>query len=468
MRDAVFGITRIDSYPQQMARVIAIPGAWAAHLRLRQGRDSRDQREQLVIRAGNRRAVAEVLFTDEGRVLASDALRDALCLPKGALSVKAQGGELQIGPFVALYALPSRRTGKPFGELTAVFQDMMQLAEQEGVALYAFGPGDANWTEGVVSAYVYRPDRKLWVRSRRPLPDLVLPKILAPPPGYRDQVRRDLANISAKARYGPFSAATGSKWDVHQTLLADREASRLLPQTQVVRGREDIESLLTRYGAVFVKPAIGTQGQAVHRLALERSQRVRVQRAGNGSTVTKTYSLSGAQWPEFVKQTFCGKRRFLVQQALDLLRVHGVRPADFRWLVQKDGRNQWGVTARVARIGGPGAVTTNLHTGGDAVLAESLLQQAGWSQEAREQVVRELDAGALAIARALEAKAGRLGELGIDFAVTNDRRVFLIEINPRPGRQMLKLTAPATRELSLRRNLEYAKYTTGYGAELSN
>ncbi|HEU4965392.1 MAG TPA: YheC/YheD family protein, partial [Bacilli bacterium] len=98
---------------------------------------------------------------------------------------------------------------------------------------------------------------------------------------------------------------------------------------------------------------------------------------------------------------------------------------------------------------------------------EAFLHDNGYAAAAeREALLQEMDTAALRIAERLEAKAGRIGELGIDFGLTKQGRFFLIEVNPRPGRQMLKETAPDVRALSLRRNLEYAKFTTGYEYQL--
>ncbi|ASS75548.1 hypothetical protein CIG75_11495 [Tumebacillus algifaecis] len=456
MNGTALGICKITSWPNSTESVVTLPGAWQLHLA------AVDHHDRVTLRAGNRKATAQVVYTDEQEVQMTQSLREQLCLPFGSIAVKAQNGELCFGPFLGLYALPSKKTGKPFGELTSLFQDMMVLAAQAGIGLYVFLPGEINWRAGIATCYVYKQREKHWVRTKRPLPDLVMPKIMGQPPRWRDRMRQDLLQIEKLVPYGHFSKATGHKWDVHRTLEASETTRGYLPETRLVHRTEDIEDLLTRHPIVYVKPSYGTQGKSIYRLTLQK-RGVRVQYSLRGRTMNRYFKRSGTNWRVFVQKRFCAKRSYLVQQGIDLLADRGIRPVDFRWLVQKDGRNNWGITARVARIGGSGSITTNLHTGGSAVLAEDLLRQNGFRDESvRRALLQRIDTAALQICRTLEAQAGRIGELGIDFAVTMPGEVYLIEVNPRPGRQMLKQTSTQVRALSLMRNLEYAKYTTGF------
>ncbi|TCP58936.1 YheC/D-like protein [Tumebacillus sp. BK434] len=451
------GICEIQNWPGSSELVVTLPGDWGPHL-------ASNRQDQVTLRAGNRKAAAHVVYTDEAEVQMTQALRSELCLPLGKISVKAVNGELRFGPFVGLYALPAKTPGKPFGELTALFQDMMPLAEQAGVSVFVFVPGEINWGDGIVSCYVYKPREKHWVRTKRPLPDLVMPKIMGQPPQWRDLIRRDLLQIAKQVPYGNFSNATGHKWEVHLTLEQNEATRRFLPETILVRTPRDVDDLLERHRIVYLKPSYGTQGKRIYRLSLPgQGQGVRIQYMQNGRTLHRRLQRPGSTWQRFLQQRFCAGRAYLAQQGIDLLADRGVRPVDFRWLMQKDGANVWHVTARIARVGGSGSITTNLHTGGRAVLADDLLQSNGFADAAvRSKLLDSLDEAAHSICRVLEAKAGRIGELGIDFGVTAEGRIYLIEVNPRPGRQMLKQTSPGVRALSLLRNLEYAKYTTGF------
>lgn len=455
----MLGIVSIVKWPESAEPICTLPGEWHDRLRVDGSR-----RDRVLLRAGNRAIYAHAIFTNDEQVQMTDALRLKLLLPLGPICAKAVDGEVQFGPFVGLYALPGKESGKPFGELTAVFQDMTLLAQQEGVNLFVFTPGDADWEKGVTYAHAYKPQQQKWVRTRRPLPDIVLNKVMIITPDWRERIRRDHEAFRERVPYGAISRALGDKWEAHRTLVQHEELHPLLPDTRLIRTPQDVTEMLEQHGAVFVKPALGTQGKGIYRLHME-GERIRVRFTQGGKTFVKQFKSGGTKGPLFIKRKFCARRRFLVQEALDLLKVAGVRPVDFRWLVQKDGRGEWQVTARVARVGTPSAITTNLHTGGDAYLADDLLKQHGYrNANDRRDLLRRMDEGALAIARALDQTSGQQSELGIDFGLTKQGRFYLIEVNPRPGRQMLKQTAPDTRALSLRRNLEYAKYTTGFQA----
>lgn len=457
MAQTALGIYNIAVWPGGEEKLITLPGEWYEQLKLKAPHD------RVTLHAGNRHTEAKAVFTDEEELLLTDSLRQRLKLPLGRISVKAVDGQLHFGPFLGIYALPSKEPGKPFGELTAVFRDMFTLAAEEGVGLYVFIPGEADWREGSVKAYVYKPDQKHWMQTRRPLPDMVLPKIMGTPADWEAKMRHDYAQMARLVPHGMFSKGTGSKWDVHRTLSGDPATRAYLPDTQVVRRPADIEEMLQKHGSVYIKPSYGTQGRSIYKLDRHPRGGLRLHYTSKGQTRVKRVKRGTLKWQSFLQKTFCSRRTFLVQESLDLVCAQGVQPVDFRWLTQKDGRDRWHVTARVARVGHSGSITTNLHTGGQAMLAEEFLRANGYAEEQeRRALLDRLDLAALRISERLEHKAGRIGELGIDFGLTKQGHFYLIEINPRPGRQMLKETAPDVRALSLRRNLEYAKFTTGY------
>ncbi len=456
MSDIVLGTCEITAWRGRDELVVTLPKKWQAYLRTEQGR------EEMVLRAGNRRVTVRVSYQSRQDVQMTVAVRRALLLPLGTVSVRAVEGELHFGPFVGVYALPSDEPGNLFGEMTSLLQDMTKIAALEGVALYVFLPGEIDWKAGVARCYAYKEGKRSWVRTKRPLPDLILPKIMGKPLRWRERIRFDLGQIGQRVPFGTFSMATGHKWEVHRTLMQQDATRRFLPETRLVRSSEDVEELLARHRIVYVKPCYGTQGYSIYRLSLQ-AQHVRIQYTKHKRTLTHQLKRSGEKWRSFLRKRFCGRRSFLVQQGIELLTDRGGGPVDFRWLIQKDGQNRWEITARVARVGNFDAITTNLHTGGRAVHATDLLRQNGFDEEkSLRQVLGKLDEASHLIARQIEEKAGRIGELGIDFGVTKRGDVYMIEINPRPGRQMLKQTSSEVRALSLQRNLEYAKYTTGF------
>nr|WP_236588208.1 YheC/YheD family protein [Tumebacillus amylolyticus] len=363
----------------------------------------------------------------------------------------------------------------------------MPLADELGVSLYVFTPGDARWKEGWVNASIYNRQTKQWQKVKRPLPDLVLPKILGTPPAWREEVLHDTKQFHHLVTHGTFNDATGNKWTVHQQLEKNPAVTRWLPETHRITQPGDVEAMLLRHGSVYIKPAFGTQGMMIYKLDLLKSEdpaqakstpsqttarsverppagnHVLVQHRSKSKSLHRRFHFASPALRTFLKKHFLAKRTFLVQQTLPLLTLRGGRPVDFRWLMQKDGTDTWRVTARVARVGAANRLTTNLHTGGAAVLAETLLQKNGWPDlKSRRRLLQDLDDAALAICQTLETNTGRIGELGLDFGISKLGEVYLIEVNPRPGRQMLLDTSPDLRRLSLLRNLEYAKSTTGY------
>jgi len=64
---------------------------------------------------------------------------------------------------------------------------------------------------------------------------------------------------------------------------------------------------------------------------------------------------------------------------------------------------------------------------------------------------------ALAAAEAAESSFGRFAELGLDFGVEPDGRLWLLEMNSRPGREAFAGFAGGTARTAVERPLLYAR-----------
>jgi glutathione synthase/RimK-type ligase-like ATP-grasp enzyme len=128
-------------------------------------------------------------------------------------------------------------------------------------------------------------------------------------------------------------------------------------------------------------------------------------------------------------------------------------------LVQKNGKGEWEVTGCAGRIGAARSVTSNLHGGGRAIEMEKLLRQRFASDKTIEKIRQTAEKLAMDIVDQLELEYGRLCELALDLAVDPDGHVWLIEINPKPGRNIfLQINDLEAYRTAIIRPLEYAKW----------
>ncbi|SFU76318.1 Glutathione synthase/RimK-type ligase, ATP-grasp superfamily [Alicyclobacillus macrosporangiidus] len=368
---------------------------------------------------------------------------------------EAEGDGVRLGLYVNVE--PNRT--RPFGEQTRMCADLWRVGQAYGVEVVVLPPGYARHGRG----FLYDPARDRWQAGKIALPDVVLRRsgsFRAAPA----RVREDLALFVRRGVLHTLPRAVSNKWTFYRLLTGDRQLQPFAPWTRLAHNVQDVYDALLQAPDVYVKPLAGAQGISIYRVRRSAAggdvrweERVVPRDAKpHGKTFQPSTRVRQASFQDFSSfQSFwrrTGLEQCLVQETIPLPHTRDGRPFDFRWLVQYvDGPD---IIARVARVGAIGSVTTNIHTGGQAILAEEALSLAGLSQHA--QILSRLDDVALAVAERLWQTYGAYAEVGVDLGLRSDGTPVVFEVNPTPGRRMLRSLDRRVRELSLEALVEYA------------
>lgn len=328
---------------------------------------------------------------------------------------------------------------RKFGEQTRLFEDLALLGRDRGVDVQVLTPGDVSARRAHVftgGEWVITPRATMGVVLRRSGVFHRQPAIAA----------RELVALRRQGLLHTLPRQSGHKWKLYTWLRRDARVRPHLPRTWLCARVDDLIALLANQDDLYLKPLNGTQGQGIYRV-LRREGRLELWPAcGGGPILVTTPSELGRAWP--VGPWLPS----VAQKTIPLARI-GNRPFDLRWLVCDGDHPQ--IIARVARVGKPQAVTTNIHTGSEPRAAKSALADAFGTQTAGDLVV-QLDEIAIVVAQLARERFGPYAELGLDLAVSEDGRVYFIELNPTPGRKMLRRLDPEVHRLSLQALLEYA------------
>nr|WP_206529793.1 YheC/YheD family protein [Brevibacillus sp. SYP-B805] len=345
------------------------------------------------------------------------------------------------------------RNGTRFAE-AAYFRALIRHGRRLGADVFLFSPRDVNTARQEVNGFV--PDvRKGWKEKRFRWPDVVIDRYrwypLAKHDDYLPFRRRELF------RYA--SSRFANKWRVYHVLAADETARRWLPEARIY-SRRNVAYMLKAYGNVYIKPTHGSGGRSIVKLERRKNGyaflgRTRLQ--GKRVLILPTLPALLRRLDRWVEREKQGNEAFFVQQGLHLELLPG-RHVDMRLLIQKDGEGIWRVTGMGARIGDVKSSTTNLHGGGSAVSAAGFLLER-FGEEKAEMIVRECMRLARRIVDVLEHHYGPMMEFGIDIGVDVAGNVWLIEVNPKPGREIFRKIGQMERyRLAMQRPLEYALY----------
>ncbi|PIC95359.1 alpha-L-glutamate ligase [Sporosarcina sp. P26b] len=289
------------------------------------------------------------------------------------------------------------------------------VAKMEGINFYYFSPRDVNFTTKVISGYVYEEGE--WIQKELLFPDVIFNS-------YGMKTDEDNAVYNKLSEMVPFtSQPVGNKMSVYKRISQMSGFEEyLIPSIRVDQPKDVLEAL-TKYKKVIIKPVSGSQGKGIWFIEQDGEQFHKV--VDTEKTTTNRKQLISEL------QNLLSEEDYLVQPYI-LCRTKDGNPYDFRLHVQKDREGKWVIPIIFPRIGTMDRVTSNLSRGGSKGEFKSFLQ-------------REFDDEWMNMKKTLEEFAEHFtnefestydvefDELGIDIGVDENNKLWIFEVNWRPG-----------------------------------
>lgn len=306
------------------------------------------------------------------------------------------------------------------------------VADRHKCVLIVYSPTDIDEAHGTVQGFRYNTHTKKWVRVQTRTPDIVYDRF--------SYMRRDALRIysayRSKSRMRYVNNRFAHKWNAHRHFSHHPELSRHLPVTVSLTSGA-LGKLTRRFPLLYAKPVNGSGGKGILRIRRHQQRFEMVGRNGKEGVIRHTaHSLEAAEryvltWAQQQKQTF------VLQQGLSLSLIPGMI-CDSRVLVQKDVCGQWRITGMVGKQSPDRLVTSNLQSGGKATSMLTLLTRR-FSAEKAESIMQSMQHISLLLASHIESRFGNFLEFGIDLGIDTNGYVWIIEVNPKPNRELFRL-----------------------------
>ncbi|KGE16269.1 YheC/YheD family protein [Paenibacillus wynnii] len=339
-------------------------------------------------------------------------------------------------------------------EEKGVYQRMITQGKRIGLDVFVFTPMDVHSSKELIHALVYDPQTGKWSRKWRPFPQMIYDRCRI----QRSARFQQLLRFRSKYNHMTFlNRPLRNKWTIHQTFSQKSRFRQHLPETLLYHSSADLLRILKSSPVIYIKPASGTGGRGILRIEKLKDSRgmFDIQGRRQDRRIITPRKVSLSRLNSIVRQ-WCIGGRFLVQQGIPL-RLPGGRFHDYRMLIQKNGQGKWEMTGMAGRIGAARSVTSNLHGGGHAVRAETLLRDWLGSADKADKAMKASEKLGLEAAAFLEDSFGALCELALDLAIDHEGRIYVLEVNPKPAREVFARSGDSeTYRKALLRPLEYA------------
>jgi glutathione synthase/RimK-type ligase-like ATP-grasp enzyme len=314
-------------------------------------------------------------------------------------------------------------------------------AKAEGVDFFYFTPGRVHLEEKTIRAQVLEEGE--WIEKVVPFPDVIY-NAASPITAKSYEIYEKLEESI------PFTShSIGDKLTVYQSIQKSKEFSRYLLPTEQIKNAKMVLDRLTHYPKIVLKPVSGHKGLGLR--FMEQGQTEFMVREGSAKTQSSYNTEDIIKYLDILIKD----EPYLVQPFISCQTKAGLA-FDFRLHVQKNGEGKWEITAIFPRIAAPGRLVTNLASGGyTTTLAYFLAEEF---EDNDYNMKRYLECFALSFAENLDKIYDHsLDELGIDVGLDADRKIWIYEVNWRPG-------TPASFCLQL----DVAIHTIRYAVYLAN
>lgn len=370
------------------------------------------------------------------------------------ISYRSSTRTIRLGPIVGvLMPAANDHPNRPFGNVTSFCKELHNAGRLYGGLVYFFTPDDIS-SSGV---YGIRYAYQRFKRMTFPVPDVVYNRLTSRKLENKDSVQHFFRQVKSRYNGHVFNEKFLDKNEVFSALHNDSSVRRHLPESHLFTNFEQLNKMSKRYGSVFLKPVTGSLGKGIIRVSSSGAQVLCQHNSLTGTTSKKYPSLKKA-FPT-IRSKVRGKR-YLIQQGLKLITVQK-RPVDFRALVQRNETATWTITSIVGRIAGNQSFVSNIARGGTVCSARSALAQSNLPSHLQLPAYVKLKSAALQIAQSIESGIPyHFAELGIDLAVDESGKVWLLEVNSKPSKSDgTPLTTSKIRP-SVKRVVQYSRSLT--------
>ncbi|MBD8067738.1 YheC/YheD family protein [Bacillus sp. PS06] len=376
----------------------------------------------------NSQEVQTVCIKESDPILyCSKSLLEKLSLPEGTLSItfsQINNHSFSLGPVICLLTeIREISDSISLGTIEEYCEELAVYCERLGILFYLTGLKLFQENLG----YIFQDGS--WKKSTVPVPHVVHNRIHSRK-REKSELFKQFSNTLGELGIPYYNDHFIDKWEVYEALVKEEHLSPFLPETQLLLNKQVLEEMLAKHPIVFLKPIHGSQGRKIFKINNQEDGHYELDYTTFAKEMESNYDSFQSLFLSLKSRLHQG---YIIQQGIPLYSYQN-RPLDFRFLCQKVDNDDWKITSIVARVSAKDDFVSNLSRGGELKKIDEVLATSFESKEIK-QIKKLMNELAVEIASLIDTSIpGIFGELGIDLALDEEGKPWLIEVNTKPSK----------------------------------
>lgn len=364
------------------------------------------------------------------------------------IRLKKMNNFYKVGPIVGILTVFDKKGLKGNKQN---FIDLIKYGMRTGVLIFVFPAESLDQEKRLVDGYFYLPAKKIWLKRKMPLPDLVYNRL----PSRNDEKKPEILkviNFFISEKIPLFNPNYFDKLTLNNWMKNSKNYNHLLPET-VSLNKINLCDFLNKYSMLYLKPVHGKAGLGF--IKIEKSTNFYKLTYQNKNVLYRNVFLNiNTLWNKI--NYFTSTKKYIIQRGIQLKTYNG-HPYDIRILVQKNDKGNWRVSGIGCRIAGENSITTHVPRGGFIMPINDVLIKSFGDTFSKWKV--KINDISIELAKHIEKSSkSMLGEISIDLGIDQSNNIWFFEANSKP----MKFDEPSIRATSLLRLMQYFCYLTGF------
>jgi hypothetical protein len=299
------------------------------------------------------------------------------------------------------------------------FQTLVETGHTFGFDTILFHYKDLDFHHLTVTGYTYT--NNTWSKISSPIPPVVYNRLPNRKIEAHPSVQQQKEHLKTYSII--FNPDFFNKWNVFRLCMQSSTSRYLLPHTIFQPSQNTVLEWIERTPC-YIKPIHGSKGKGIYYLE-KIDHHYAITYTQIGEQVTNKYSTFEELFTNHFDE---GLQGYVIQEAIPLL-ANDQKKIDIRVHTNKDEHNNWHTSIIYIHQEDQVSILTHASYSADVYHLDDY-----FSAKEAESIQNKLNAIVLSLSNHLDQHyKGQLGELAFDFGIDNEKKLWLFEINAKPG-----------------------------------